>query len=209
MKLSVLAYFPLPWKNAHTILLPKPNKNLTNPINYRPISLLSALGKVFEKILDRRIRIYLEDNKYFSPFQSGFRAHKSTINPIARITESIKLGFKRKSHTVALFLDAEKAFDKTWHNGLKYKLLKYKFPDNITRILSSFLNNRQMQIFYNGLHSDPFTLQAGTPQGSVLSPLLYSLYVNDLPTSNLPPPALANLLMTLPFGIPAKVSQTL
>ena len=121
--LIMVGYFPAHWKVAKTILIPKAGKSPLNPNNYRPISLLSCVGKLFERVVGNRLRGHLEDNAILSDTQYGFRAGKSTFCPIFNLTEDIKLGFKRKLNTLAVFLDAEKAFDQTWHNGLKYKLL--------------------------------------------------------------------------------------
>ena len=177
-----IGYFPSPWKAAKAIVIPKPGKSPLNPNNYRPISLLSCIGKLFERVLSTKIRNYLESNKVLNNNQSGFRNNKGTFNALFRLTETIKLGFQRKNITTAVFLDAEKAFDQTWHNGLKYKLNLIGLPHNLTSLLASFLNNRKMAISFKNCLSRTFNLKAGTPQGSVLSPLLYIIYVNDLPT---------------------------
>ena len=92
------------------------------------------------------------------------------------------MGFKKGQTTAASFLDAEAAFDKCWHNGIRYKLKKnLDLPDKITRLLSSFLTERTLTVLYEGCSSKKVTLNAGTPQGSPLSPLIYIIYVNDFP----------------------------
>jgi hypothetical protein len=90
-------------------------------------------------------------------------------------------GFKQGHHTAAILLDVEKAFDSVWHNGLKYKLAHQGLPTKMVRLLSSFLTDRTIRVRVRGAVSNPVNLSAGTPQGSVLSPLLFIMYVNDIP----------------------------
>ena len=89
--------------------------------------------------------------------------------------------FNRGEHVVAAFLDIEKAFDNIWHNGLRYKILMLDLPTKMTRWLSDFLVGRVIQVNVNGFLSDIISLVAGVPQGSVLSPLFFLIYVNYLP----------------------------
>lgn len=177
-----VGYFPSPWKLARTIVLPKPGKNLFDPKNYRPISLLSCLGKLFEKIVAKKMQDILHSNKFFNNSQYGFRLDKGTFSALLRLTDNVQMGFQRKQVTTAIFLDAEKAFDQTWQNGLKYKLKNSGLGTKYTRLIASFLDGRQMYIARAGHNSRVFGLKAGTPQGAVLSPLLYIIYVNDIPS---------------------------
>ncbi len=104
---------------------------------------------------------------------------------LLRLVEESHQGFRSGNVTASLFLDAEAAFDKCWHDGIKYKLKKsLGLPDRLVRVLSSFLTDRTLQIVENGLTSRIVRLQAGTPQGSCLSPLIYIISVNDLPTGD-------------------------
>ena len=102
-----------------------------------------------------------------------------------RLIQEVNQMFKNHQSTAALFLDAEAAFDRCWHNGIKFKLKKnLNLPSRIIRLLSSFLSDRSLTVLYEGCYSQRVNLKAGTPQGSPLSPLIYIIYVNDYPEEN-------------------------
>ena len=177
-------YFPDKWKEAKTILIPKPGKDSKSVKNHRPISLLSCTGKILERILARRLSMYMEKEKLFAPTQCGFRKGRMTAEHILNLTEKSFTAFKKQQTVASIFLDAEMAFDKCWQNGIRYKLKKsLDLPDRYIRILSSFLTNRSLKVYHNGFWSRKVTIRAGTPQGSPLSPLLYLIMVNDIPSS--------------------------
>ena len=177
-----LGYFPSAWKNAKTILIPKPGKDSREAKNFRPISLLSCMGKLFERVIARRVSSHMEQNNLFSTSQSGFRAKRMTAEQLLRLSEQCHFSFKKQQTVAALFLDAEAAFDKCWHSGIKFKLKNdIQLPNRLCRLFSSFLSNRALKVFYNGCWSQQVKLGAGTPQGSPLSPLIYLIYVNDFP----------------------------
>ena len=180
-----IGYFPKEWKHAKAIMIPKPGKDLSLAKNYRPISLLSCIGKIFERLLAGRLSHYLESNRYFNKNQSGYRRGKMSSDHLLRLVEESHQGFRNGEKTAALFLDAEAAFDKCWHDGVRYKLREnFNLPERTIRILSSFLTNRTLQVVEMGLSSRVINLRAGTPQGSCLSPLIYIIAVNDLPTGD-------------------------
>ena len=180
-------YFPMAWKQAKVVMLPKPGKDLTKPTSYRPISLLPAIGKVFERIIANRLSTFLEKANYFDENQAGFRRNRSTLDQLFKLSQSVSTALKKHKKAVGVFLDVEKAFDAVWLDGLKYKLgtAEVGLPTKAIRLLSSFLTNRHLRVHRDSAISNRIELKAGTPQGSALSPLLFIFYVNDTPK---PPP---------------------
>jgi hypothetical protein len=179
-------HFPPAWKHATTVMIPKPGKDPTNPLSYRPISLLNIAGKVFEKILSTRLKNFLEINNLLPPEQFGYRSERSTINPILEFHTDTTRHANLKEHTLAVFLDIERAFDRVWHDGLVQKLIKIPINPNFIQLIDSFLSNRTCSVKIKNIKSRPIAHQAGVPQGSILSPLLYIVYCRDFPVTDAP-----------------------
>ena len=176
--------FPDSWKNADVIGIHKPGKKSTEPSSYRPISLLSSLGKIYERLLLNRLWSIVKSKNLIPDEQFGFRARHSCTHQVHRITEHILASFNTKPKpltTLAVFLDVAKAFDKVWHAGLVYKLYQFGVPDRLVLIIQDYLNNRSFRYRVEGVRSDPHPIRAGVPQGSALSPILFSLYTSDFP----------------------------
>lgn len=177
-----LKYWPKQLKAAEIILIPKAGKDLTEPSSYRPISLLSVLAKLYERLL--RDRIYSDPcaADWIPSHQFGFRARHSTVQQIHRISYAINSALENKEYCPSVFLDVSQAFDKVWHAGLLYKI-KQQLPIAYYQLLQSYLRDRVFRTKVNATTSDLFPIRAGVPQGSVLGPFLYLLYTSDLPTS--------------------------
>ena len=133
-------YFPNIFKEAIIKFIPKKDKALTNPINYRPISLLEVPGKIFERTILARLNNFLTENNILKERQHGFRAYKGTHTAITSIYETIANALAEKKQVYMVLRDVAKAFDKVWHNGLKYKIVRMGLPDTLAKILCNFLD---------------------------------------------------------------------
>ena len=125
---------------------------------------------------------YLCANQLLTPNQSGFRPGDSTVNQLLSITHKIYSAFEEfpSRETRAVFLDISKAFDKVWHDGLLFKLKNYGISGSLFTVIKDFLSNRQKLVVLNGKSSCWSSITTGLPQGSVLGPLFFLIYVNDL-----------------------------
>lgn len=175
-------YYPLLWKVAQIILIPKPGKPVEEVKSYRPISLLSVMSKVFEKLLLDRLQPILVEKQLIPNHQFGFRQQHATTEQIHRVCNSINKALEEKQYCSAAFLDVSQAFDKVWHTGLLYKIRKV-LPLNYFLILKSYLSDRHFLVKVKDQCTNLYPINAGVPQGSVLGPVLYLLYTADLPTS--------------------------
>lgn len=179
--LTRLGYFPNSWKHAQVLLFHKPGKKAKDITAYRPISLLPSFSKIFEKVTYKRLQKHVYENHIVPPFQFGFRSKYSTTHQLNRITQYVKNGFENKLYTASVFLDVKQAFDKVWLQGLLFKLMEIQVPAYLLYIISSYLTNRSFSTRINASTSTRRNIKAGLPQGSVLGPLLFNIYMYDIP----------------------------
>lgn len=184
--LSLINYFfeygvvPIAWKTQVIIPIVKPGKNSSDHNSYRPIALSSVLAKIMEHLIKFRLEWIVENSKKISRSQYGFRKGFSTLDSLSHITTDIRSAFIKKESVFAVFLDITAAYDNVLLPVLRKKLLQLSIPERFVRFISNMLMDRKILVKNQGILSPPRSVFKGLPQGSVLSPLLYSLYTSDL-----------------------------
>ena len=168
-----IGYIPTAWKLATLRMLLKHDKFPSLTSSYSPISLMSSIMKLFERVIEQRLcsYLYLDDIGFINKYQSG--SDRLSLLMIFRLSQSVMESFNRREHVVAALFDVGKAFENVWHNGLRYKIFMLDLPSKMTCWLSDFQVGRVIQVNVNGFLSDKISPIAGVPQGSVLSLLLF------------------------------------
>ena len=176
--------FPTSWKMAEVIPCSKTGKSedTDDPCNTRPISLLPIMSKICERSALSQFTKYLDDNKIISQFQSGNRKHHSTETALLYFTDELLKNMDSKKISAVVLLDMSKAFDSIRHDILLSKLKKVGISNNAISWFESYLSNRKQVVRIGNTTSEICHLNYGVPQGTILSPVLFTLYVNDLLT---------------------------
>jgi hypothetical protein len=179
-----IGYHPRRWKEGRIVMIPKPGKDPHEVKSYRPITLLPILGKIFERVMKTRLVAEMEAHGAISEFQSGCRPRRSTSDHLFRLGQVAMATRVRGQFTTVAFMDMEKAFDSVWHGGLLHKVItqfRARIPTKASRWIASFLADRRFEVRVGSALSQQRTPTAGTPQGAVISPFLYTLFTTDMP----------------------------
>jgi len=172
--------FPKLWKVANIIPVEK-KKNAAAPEHYRPISILSTLSKIFEKFIARQIVNHLKTHKLLTEYQSGFREKHSCTTAMLKIVEDIREKYDKGEITILVLLDFSKAFDSLNFETLLIKLEKYfGFDAFAVELMRSYLTERLQCVIINNNKSSFEPINSGVPQGSILGPILFSMFINDI-----------------------------
>ena len=172
-------YFPARWKKTNVTPIYK-KEDRSSPSNYRPISLLSCIGKTMERCVYKHLYNYISQNNLLTPLQSGFISGDSTTNQLLNIYHMFCEAVDNLREVRVVFCDISKAFDRVWHKGLLYKLPAIGCSKSLLRWFTSYLSGRRQRVVINGVISDWASIFAGVQQGLILGPLLFLIFINDI-----------------------------
>ena len=170
---------PKQWRQGLIVSLYKKG-DVEDPGNYRGITLLNVVGKLFCKILNNRLVIRLESEKALHEGQAGFRAKRSCVDNVYTLNEIIQGRIREGKYTYAFFLDIQKAFDTVWHDGLWFRLWELGVRGRMWRVIKKMYDITESAVLLEGEKSKPFDISQGVAQGCSLSPILFSIFINQL-----------------------------
>ena len=171
---------PLAWKQAVVVPILKPGKEAEHPGSYRPIALTAVMCKIMERMVTDRLAYKLEKEGRVTLMQSGFGRGRSTMDSVISLDSDVKKAMVNKEGVVAVFLDIEKAYDMLWKEGLIIKLYDAGIRGRMLNWVQDFLKNRVIQVRVGEAMSNGTCVENGTPQGSVISQVLFNVMVNDI-----------------------------
>ena len=171
---------PQIWRKATLVPILKKGKPASELSSYRPIALTCVMCKVMEKMVEQRLRSYLESNNLINIKQAGFRANHSTEDQVVRVVQSVFDGLQERKRTIMALFDFRKAYDRVWHSALLLKMCKLGIPHYYIQYVRGLLRNRMMRAKVGNTHGEYVKSRNGLPQGSVISPLLFLIFVNDI-----------------------------
>uniref|UniRef100_A0A3B3Q2D7 Reverse transcriptase domain-containing protein n=1 Tax=Paramormyrops kingsleyae TaxID=1676925 RepID=A0A3B3Q2D7_9TELE len=171
---------PKSWKEAIIIPVRKPGKDSSKPSNYQPIALTSHICKLMERMINERLMYVMEKQGMVTECQSGFRRGRGTMDAVLCLEDEVRKAQVNKETVVAVFFDVEKAYDMLWREGLMIKLYTMGIRGRLFNWVRDFLKDRTIQVRIGKILSFKQVAENGTPQGSVISPTLFSIMINDI-----------------------------
>lgn len=172
---------PEAWKMGLVVPVYKPGKDKKAVTSYRPITMLSCIGKTLERVIQRRLEYVVESRGLLSASQCGFRRGQGTLDVLLRLEHTIRKALAAKEICIVTYIDLKSAFDTVWGEGLIYKLIQNGLKGPLIKWLNNYFLERTIKVQVAGSVSEPVKLIAGTPQGAVLSPILFNLMLQDIP----------------------------